>query len=118
MEFPEDQITELREFGDVSTEQEGGTPYLLIKQVQLPDGCTPTRCDVLLCPVKGNGYNSKLYFAARVQGTKTQLNWHSENTFRILERNWYSFSWQLSENSLSLSPAQLLALHLKPLRSA
>lgn len=119
MEFPEDQITELREFGDVESGQEGTTPYLIIRQLHLPEGCTPERCDVLLCPIKANGYNSKLYFAERIRGNKTdQLNWQGDATFRILEKNWFSFSWQLSDGGVNLRLAQMLALHLKPLRSS
>ena len=118
MDFPEDQITELRDFGNVATGQEGTTQYLIIEQLQLPEGCTPGKCDTLLCPVKANGYNSKLYFAERVRGIGAdQRNWHGDATFRILERNWYSFSWQLSDGSSNLRLAQILALHLKPLRS-
>jgi hypothetical protein len=120
MEFPQDQIIELREFGPVSIEQEGAVPYLRIQQLQLPAGCTPERCDVLLCPVKtADGYCSKLYFSEKIQTASPlpiPLNWQAP--FFILGQNWHSFSWQLLDGNLGLSPAQKLSMHLKPLRTA
>lgn len=114
MDFPEDQITELKNLGEVLSAQEGGVPYFIIRALKLPDGCTPNQCDALLCPVPANGYNSRLYFSQKVQPAKAvTLNWNA-NDVRILEQNWHAFSWKLTHTNLRL--IELVALHLKILQ--
>lgn len=72
--------------------EEGGKPYYLLEALRLPDGCQPSACDALLCPVESDGYSSRLYFSAQIAGTYTR-NWNVQN-LRIGERNWFAFSWQ------------------------
>jgi len=111
--FPNDQIDELRQFGQLQQAQEGGTTFLLISQMAMPVGCTPQRVDVLLCPVPRDGYSSRLFFAHQVQKPSgAPPNWNG--TVRILERNWYAFSWRMPEQPLRL--AQMVGEHLRGLR--
>jgi len=105
------QIDELKKLcPEVHYAEEGGHHYYLISNLQLPDGCTPQLINVLLCPDNREGYHSRLFFESRVESGK-QMNWNSD-TFRILERSWHVFSWQLPEG---LRLAQMLTSHLRGL---
>ncbi len=113
MNFPDDQVEELKAmFGGVSRGVEGGVTYFLIPGLALPEGCNPSRTDALLCPTPRDGYNSRLFFADRVQ-SRQSLNWNAVGV-RILERNWNAFSWQVNRPGLRL--AQLVSAHLRALR--
>ncbi len=112
MEFPSDQIEELKALTDsVSVSEEGGFAYLLLPSLQLPPGCSPEKVDALLCPMQRDGYPSRLFFAESIQ-SREQRNWNA-NGVRILERNWYAFSWTVPAG---LRLAQLVGAHLKGLR--
>ena len=111
MNVPQDQIDELKLlFGEIRACEEVGITYFLIPNLQLPDGCTPAVVDALLCPVSRDGYAARLFFAVQVQA-KTGLNWNGH--FRICERNWHAFSWQLDAN---LRLAQIVASILSAMR--
>lgn len=112
MEFPPDQIEELKALaGDASRSEEGGFVYFLLPSLQLPPGCSPEKVDALLCPMLRNGYPSRLFFAERIT-SRGQRNWNA-NGVRILERNWHAFSWTVPGG---LRLAQLVGAHLKGLR--
>ncbi len=112
MSFPSDQIEELKRFfGKIFAIEEGRVTYFFIPALALPPGCTPSSIDALLCPVKRDGYNSRLFFAERIQSS-IQRNWNA-NSVRIAERNWCAFSWQVPEN---LRLAQMIGVHLRGLR--
>jgi hypothetical protein len=115
MQFPSEQIEELKAaFPTVFSAEEGGTVYFLIPEFQLPPGSSPIAVDVLLCPTADrHGYPSRLFFAQQVQSPKP-LNWNT-NGVRILERNWYAYSWKVTQQGLRL--IQILALHLKALQT-
>ena len=114
MNFPEDQVNELKAvFPGVSYATEGGNDYFLISNLLLPEPASPRVLDVLLCPNMVQGYNSRLYFASQVQ-TGKNLNWNGQNTF-ILGRQWHAFSWQLPQAERRL--VQMVAMHLKALTS-
>ena len=115
MNFPTDQIEELKAaFPAVFSADEGGITYFLIPNLRLPDGTLPPIIDVLLCPTADrHGYPSRLFFAQQVK-SRGSLNWNT-NGVRILERNWYAYSWKINQQGLRLM--QLLALHLKPLQT-
>lgn len=107
-----DPIEELKKlFGIVLRSEESGKTYFLIPQLAMPDGCTPARTDVLLCPSERDGYPSRLFFAERV-ACKGTPNWTT--VVRILERTWHAFSWRVPQTDLR--PAQLVLAHLKGLR--
>ena len=111
MSFPEDQGAELKRFfGEIGTAREGGITYLLLHNAGLPPGCAPPRMDLLLCPFERDGYPSRLYFAERIQ-CATALNWNGG--IRVLERNWFAFSWRVSGG---LRLLQMVQEHLRALR--
>lgn len=111
MKFPQDQIDELKKiFPEVSIYEEGGYTFFLIPNFELPKGCIPEKTDVLLCPMQRDGYSSRLFFSEKVQSCKT-LNWNA-NGVRILERNWYAFSWRVQPN---LRIAQMIVSHIRGL---
>ena len=106
-----DQIEEInRLFNGTSSYKEGGYVYFYIPDLQMPEGCNPEKVDVLLCPMPRDGYNSRLFFAEKIQSLKSQ-NWNV-NGVRILEKNWHAFSWKVPQN---LRLSQMIAIHLKGL---
>ena len=110
MNFPEEQVSELnRLFPGVQACEEGGTTFLLIPNLKLPDGCKPEAVDALFCPTARDGYTSRLFFAEKV---KAGPNWNG--AARVLERNWFAFSWKVAEG---LRLAQMVAEHLRGLRT-
>lgn len=115
MALPTDQVEELKGVSPVSEFDEGGATFLLLPTFKLPDGCLPSSVDLLLCPTPRDGYNSRLFFAERVQPPQTPgrqaLNWNG--TARIAERNWQAFSWRTPSG---LRLAQMLSIHLKALQ--
>ena len=112
MSFPPEEIEKLRQHCDsVSSATEGGAAYLLLHGLRLPPGCAPAIVDALLCPTDRDGYASRLFFASQVAG-KAAMNWNAQGT-RILERNWFAYSWK---TRAGLALGEMLADHLAPLR--
>ena len=112
MAFPEDQVEELKRLSTCIEQcEEGGRTYLLLPGLYLPEGCSPSRVDGLLCPTERDGYPSRLFFAERVQ-SRNPLNWNA-NGVRIAERNWHAYSWKVNPN---LRLVQMIAAHLRALR--
>lgn len=103
-----DQVDELKKmFPRVEQCSEGGYSFFLIPSYNLPSGCVPEVADLLLCPTDRDGYNSRLFFSELIQTAKP-LNWNA-NSVRILERNWFAFSWRIAPN---MRLAQIVAAHL------
>ena len=101
MNYPQDQIEELKRCcTSVSLCSEGGYNYFLLEGLALPEGCSPSSCDGLLCPTDHSGYPARLFFSAQVQGRYAR-NWNGH--VRILERNWYGFSWRLQNANYRLA---------------
>ena len=112
MEFPQDQIEELRSlYGEVRRADEGGFTFILLTNVELPPGCTPVSSDLLLCPMPKDGYSSRLFFQQQIR-SKTNRNWNGQ--IRILDRNWCAFSWRMSTPPTRL--AEMVSTHLQGLR--
>src|SRR3569832_144830 len=108
MKLPHDQVVELKSiFSHAGYCEEGGSPFIYIPELILPDGCTPDRVEALLCPTARDGYPSRLFFSAIVSGKK-QPSWNSKDV-RIIERNWFAYSFRVREG---LRLAQLVAAHL------
>jgi len=96
-EFPEDQIAELRRLcPGLKHATETDCPFFFLPGLSLPDGCSPSLVDALLCPVPRDGYPFRLFFAEKIASPKT-LNWNVTGV-RILERNWHAFSWKIESN--------------------
>jgi len=85
---------------------EGGYTF-----VYLPSLCIPAQqvMDALLCIQPRDGYMTRLFLTAQIQGRGN--NW---TTHRILDRTWFTWSW--NNVSSQLRPAQILAEHLRALR--
>lgn len=112
MEFPQDQIDELKSIvPSLSITEEGPYTYLLIEQYSLPDGLTPETVDLLLCPMARDGYQSRLYFSQRVTGCTITPNWNGN--VRVTGKSWVAFSWQ---TKAGLRLAEMLFVHLSGLR--
>lgn len=109
---PEDQLTEVASlYPGAATAGEGGVTFVLLPNVSLPAGLTPTHADLLLCPVERDGYPCRLYFSAAIEGGPPQ-NWHVQGA-RIIERSWWAFSWKVP---VGLRLAQMVEAHLQALR--
>ncbi len=116
MTFPVDEIEELKVvYPGVSSCGEAGVTFFLLPKAVLPEGCDPPTTDLLLCPIPRDNYNSRLFFAEKVGGKpvegKQPLNWNA-NQVRLIERNWYAYSWR---TPAGLRLAQMVAIHLKAL---
>jgi hypothetical protein len=110
--FPEDQVGELKQFcPDLQECEEGGCAYVLLRGLNLPEGCSPAVVDALLCPTPRDGYQFRLYFAMRVE-SGVQLNWNA-NGVRILERNWHAFSWTVNPEPRLMQMVAAYLMHLK-----
>jgi hypothetical protein len=98
-QFPEDQVAELRRLcPGLKRAAEADCPFYLLPGLSLRDGCSPSSVDALLCPVPRDGYPFRLFFAERIATTKQPpLNWNAAGV-RILERNWFAFSWKIDGN--------------------
>ena len=111
MDFPQEQIEALKRIApNLSYAKEGGYPYFLIHQFQLPDGCKPAIMDLLLCPWPKDGYLSRLFFSQLVTDIPVR-NWNGN--LRAVERNWCAFSWRVPGG---LSLVETLLIHLKALK--
>ncbi len=115
MDFPRDQLEELKRlYPGVQLCDEGGFSFFLLPDVALPEGCVPSRADLLLCPMFRDGYPSRLFIAERIS-TSANLNWNG--TCRILDHNWHAFSWMADQDDQNhLRLAQRVALHMRGLR--
>ena len=102
-------IEALKRYCDrVALVSEGGVQLYLLEGLRLPAGCSPLSCDALLWPAPRDGYPSRLYFSAQLSTPYTR-NWNASNA-RIIERNWFAFSWRLEKPTTTL--AELLVAHL------
>lgn len=89
--------------------KEAGLGYIFLPGLKLPPGRTPAACDALLCLSPREGYPTRLFLSAQLFDRGG--NW---NTYRILDRTWYSWSW--GSVPASERPALVLAQHLRALR--
>lgn len=114
MEFPQDQITELfTAYSGGKQLEEGGTPYFFLPGHNHTEGGETQTLDLLLRPVKTDGYDSRLYFSQKPKSPRTAaLNWNADGV-HIISRTWYAFSWTTREG---LTLAQMVAMHLRALR--
>lgn len=90
---------------------EGGIDYVLLPAFKLPDGCNPGVVDCLLALGPRGGYDTRLFFA-QVVASPQGRNWNGQN-IRILERNWFAYSWRVPAG---LRPIETLLAHLQALR--
>ena len=103
------EIEVLKSYCDrVALLTEGGVELYLLEGLRLPAGCTPSSCDALLCPTPRDGYPSRLCFSVQITAPYAR-NWNLSNP-RIVERNWFAFSWKVEQPTSTLG--ELLLAHL------
>jgi hypothetical protein len=108
----DDHLEELRHLcPDMKAAAEAGIDYVLLPSLRMPAGCTPYATDCLLCLGSRDGYDNRLFFAQQV-GSRAARNWNGQN-IRILERNWFAFSWKVPPG---LRAIETLLGHLTALR--
>lgn len=108
----EEDVEELRSLcPDVKPCSEGGIDLVFLPDLRLPEGCSPAVVDCLLSLGPRDGYLNRLFFAQLVASPRGR-NWNSKNV-RILERNWFAFSWRVPSG---LRPIETLIAHLEALR--
>ena len=112
MEFPQDQIDELKSIApSLGKTEEGAYTYFLFADYQLPEGLQPSKVDLLLCPMPRDGYQSRLYFSQQITGCPKTPNWNG--SVRVIGRNWVAFSWR---TNTGLRLTDMLLVHLSGLR--
>jgi hypothetical protein len=108
----EEHVDELRSLCPGAKQvTEGGLDYVLLPALKLPEGCNPGVVDCLLSLAARDGYSNRLFFA-QVVGSRQARNWNGQN-IRILERNWFAYSWRAPDG---LRPIETLIAHLQALR--
>jgi hypothetical protein len=91
---------------------EGGIDYIFLPSITVRTNLGNHAIDALLCPTAHpTGYMTRLFLAKPLPGCGQSNNW---GQFRILERDWHSWSWQ--NVPATLTPAQILAAHLRALQ--
>lgn len=109
---PEEYIQELRALApEAKQANEGGIDFVLLPGLRLPESCNPAVTDCLLCLGARDGYDNRVFFAQQVS-SRTPRNWNGQNV-RILERNWFAYSWRAPGG---LRPIETLIAHLQALR--
>lgn len=112
MEYQSSEIEALKKVAsDLSSTQEGGRTFFLLKNFKLPNGSVPDRMDLLFCAESVNGYPSMLFFEKQPTGCNSLLSWTGAIT--ILGRSWVSFSWRMPESSMNL--VERFLAHFTPL---
>lgn len=109
------QVEKLKAYCEsVSSAVEGSITFLLLKALRLPAGASAATVDALIrLGDSGDGYATRLYLSQRVVGpSKIALNWNS-NDQRILEQNWFAYSWKAAAD---LPLEEILLEHMKALR--
>lgn len=112
MEFPIDQIEELKRiYPNTQLAQEGGFTFFLLLDLELPEGCVPSKVDALLCPMPRDGYISRLFFSSKING-RLNRNWNGNA--RILDQTWFAISWKISPEQRLI---QMIRSHLDAFRT-
>lgn len=92
--------------------REGGIDYIFLPGITIKTSQGNHELDALLCPMAHpTGYMTRLFLTKPLPGCGQTNNW---GQFRILEREWHSWSWQ--NVPACLTPAQILAAHLRALQ--
>ena len=86
--------------------KEGGHPVALLTSFGFIAGDTAHRMDLLLVPFAHSGYETRLFFATKIDGRGANWNQH-----RVVERNWWAPSW--NHVPASMRWTQMLLAHLR-----
>lgn len=107
-----DHFAELRALSPNARQAtEAGIDFVFMPGLQLPARCNPPSVDCLLCLGTRDGYESRLFFSQIVSSPQGR-NWNGQNV-RILERNWFAYSWRVPGG---MRPIETLIAHLQALR--
>lgn len=85
-------------------------PYVVIDDLDLPEGCQPRRVQGLLCPCTRDGYTSRLFLSEKVTHKGPGTNWNAAGV-PIGSRSWWAVSWRTGTENLTL--LGMLLAHLK-----
>lgn len=114
--FPQEQIDCLKTlYPGLSMAEEGGLSFILIENLKLPEGCEPRVVKGLLCPMKRDGYPSRLFISAKVSHKGKGQNWNPTNGCVILGQQWWAVSWKTTQPDQTLS--QMVLDHLLAFRA-
>lgn len=106
----EESLGELRAICEGAKEMtEGGYTFVYLPGLKIRTGDHTVSQDALLCLQARDGYPTRLFLCRQIQDRGS--NW---TTHRILDRTWYTWSWNYVGSELR--PAQVLAEHLRALR--
>ena len=112
MPFAPDEVAELvAVYPEARVASEGGQEFVLIPELELPEGVAPSRVDALLCPTPRDGYPSRLFYSARPQNAPPQFR--NVQASHVLGRTWYACSWRVRTG---LRLVQLVRSHLDSLK--
>jgi hypothetical protein len=104
---PETELTELRLIcPGLAVRVENTYEFIFLPSFRLPTGAI---VDALLCPQSRDGYETRLFLSSQVPGKGNNWTTHS-----ILDRTWYTWSWNNVPATFSL--AAILANHLEALK--
>lgn len=111
MSFDETQIKELKSLcPSLMGVEDGGTAYISIPKLKLPNECAPEVVDALLCPSTRDGYNSRLFLSEKVNHKGPGQNWNPNDGVIIANRRWWAVSWNTNAEKLRL--LQMVLNHL------
>lgn len=112
--YAQEEIDALRPYCEsIATASEQGVPYLLLRGLKLPQGAQPEKINALLSPGPRDNYDSRLFFEQK-PACPYQRNWNGQ--VRVLDTNWFAFSWKFPAAGLKL--VEILLGHLEGLTRA
>jgi hypothetical protein len=114
MGFEQSQIEELKSYyPGIGVVTEGGTDFILVPALCLPDGCAPAVVDALLCPTPRDNYSSRLFLSQKPTHRGPGQNFNA-NGVMIAGRQWWAASWNTNRTDLTL--LQTMLAHLDAFR--
>ena len=94
MAFAPDQVEALKKvYPELAAASEGGTDFIRIDKIILPDPCHPRVVAGLLCPTEREGYPSRLFISEMVKHPG-KANWNPATGSLILGKQWWALSWK------------------------
>lgn len=112
--FAQDQLDALKTvYPRVSAAEEGGTPFIRIEELRLPEGAKPKVVTGLLCPCMRDNYNSRLFLSEKVAHSGKGTNWNASGVL-ILGQPWWAVSWKTKEKQTLL---EMVLDHLSAFRA-
>lgn len=92
--------------GEAVLLKEGGQPVALLPSFGFMAAEIAHRMDLLLVPFSHSGYDTRLFYAHKIEGRGENWKLH-----RVVERNWWAPSW--NHVPATLRWTQILLAHLR-----